>query len=197
MAEIVNGALSINQRLPKPIAFNCWKHHMGYIKDSLDSNESFSTSHLNIHEIIQFIGDTNVDFYYGDLDPISISNQIINHIEQEITISIDTYNEWICSEGNDYKTIYLSDGSNWTLRLGQIKERFIHIHPSRHSKKTVRVKSSTLKTVMAYFFTFGIYDVQISVEKINKVRSKIAKLPSLKPTAPLVAVFRIADRFFV
>jgi hypothetical protein len=196
MNKPFNGSLSINLLLPKPIAFNCWKHHLEFVKSTLDLNSSFRTSHLDIHEIVQHIGESNVDFYYGILDPEAISNQVISYLETVISINNSDFNLWVNSNGTDYKCIKLSDGSNWTLRLGLNAERYIHIHPSRYSKKTVRVKSSTLKTVIAYFYTYGILDNQISVEKVNRIRNKIVKLPCLKPSSPLIAVSRFADRFF-
>ena len=197
MDETLNGVMSINDGLPKPIAFNCWKHHLGYIKSVLNSNDLNSGSHLNIQETIQLIGESQVDFYYGSLDPNSISNQIISQIESKIALNIHDYKEWISSEGSDYKNIFLSDGSNWTIRLGQSDERYIHIHPSRYSKKTIRVKSSTLKTVIAYFYQYGFIDDQLTAEKVNRVRHKIVKLPPFKSTSPLVAVSRILNLFFI
>ena len=76
MDEALNNRRSINHKLPKPIALNCWKHHLGYIKGALSSDALLDVSHLNIHEVIQCIGDCQIDFYYGNLDPICISNQI-------------------------------------------------------------------------------------------------------------------------
>ncbi|NVO09867.1 MAG: hypothetical protein HXX16_07905 [Bacteroidales bacterium] len=195
MDESFRGRNSVNHNLPKPIAFNCWKHHMGYIKDALISNDLCNFSHLNIHEIIQFIGDSNVDFYYGDLDTISISDQIICRITAEIDLNIDNFTEWVSSKGRDYKEIVLSDGSSWTIRLGQIDNRFIHIHPSRYSKKTLRVKSSTLKTAVAFFFNFGFSTENISVEKINYIRHKIVKLPLFKSNSSLAALSRVVGVF--
>jgi len=197
MDEIKNGGVSINHGLPKPIAFNCWKHHLGYIKSALISNDSFNVNHLYIHEIIQFIGECPIDFYYGSLDPNSISNQIISQIESKFALNVDDYKEWIFSEGSDYKNVFLSDGSNWTLRLGINDDRYIHIHPSRYSKKTIRVKSSTLKTALAYYYHYGLLDDQISVEKVNYIRRKFVKLPPFKSTSPLVAVSRITALFFI
>jgi hypothetical protein len=82
MNELFNGSLSLNLILPKPIAFNCWKHHLEYVKSTLDSNSYFNVSRLNIHEIIQHIGESNVDFYYGNLAPETISSQVISYLEK-------------------------------------------------------------------------------------------------------------------
>jgi hypothetical protein len=195
MTEISNSSLAINQLLTKPIAFNCWKHHLHFIKNSLEKNSEFNVSHLNIHDIVQHIGESNVDFYYGSLDVNDISKQVISYIETLGRIDFDDFTKWVNSNGVDFKSITLSDGSTWTIRLGSSIERFIHIHPSRHSKKTVRVKSSTLKTVLAYFYTYSLNDDKITVEKVNRIRNKIVKLPSVRPNSQLTAVSRLADYF--
>jgi len=168
---------------------------MGYVKETLISNDLYNFSHLKIHEIIEYIGNTNVDFYYGSLDPNNISNQIISRITAEIDLNIDNFKEWVRSIDSDYKEIILSDGSSWTIRLGQIDNRFIHIHPSRYSKKTIRVKSSTLKTAVAFFYNYGFSAENISVEKINYIRHKIVKLPPFKSNSSLVALSRVVGVF--
>jgi hypothetical protein len=185
---------SICNELPQPIAFNCWKHHLGYVKNILFS-QSVNRNEKYIQEIIQFIGESQFDLYTGALDIIGISNEIMNHLRLIDVINLEEYKGWVNSDGKDYRFITLSDGSNWTLRLGQSNYRFIHIHPSRHSKKSVRVKNSTLKTVYAFLFYYGIAEDEISIEKVNFVRNKFVKLPPFKPSSTLVAISRILDLF--
>jgi hypothetical protein len=195
MDESLLGRSSVNHTLPEPIAFNCWKHHMGYVKETLISNDSYNFSHIKINEIIEFIGNTNIDFYYGSLDPNNISNEIISRMTAEIDLNINNFKEWVRSNDSDYKEIVLSDGSSWTIRLGQINNRFIHIHPSRYSKKTIRVKSSTLKTAVAFFYNYGFSNENFSVEKINFIRHKIVKLPPFKSNSSFVALSRVVGVF--
>ena len=195
MVKLANSSTALNHLLPKPIAFNCWKHHLRYVKDMLEVNDSSGISQLNIHDIIQHIGDTNIDFYYGELEPLAISIQIIKQLETIAKLEYNSFSEWVNADGVDFKNLTISDGSNWTIRMGQEAERYVHIHPSRHSKKTFRVKSSTLKTIIAFFYNYGIFDNQITVEKINRVRNKIVKLPSFRSTSTLNAVLRIAEHF--
>lgn len=185
---------SICDELPKPIALNCWKHHLGYIKTVLALPSNIRNEEY-IHEIIQFLGESQFDLYTGPLDILDISEEVINQLKFINAINLVEYKTWINSDGKDYKSISLSDGSNWTLRLGQSDNRYIHIHPSRHSKKSIRVKNSTLKTVYAFLFFYGLTKDKITIEKVNFVRNRFVKLPPLKPSSALVAISRIFNLF--
>jgi hypothetical protein len=195
MIDKLSETKSLNSELPKPVAFSSWKHHLGYVHNFLKKQNYPSPNDSFIREIPQFIGNSNIDFYSGSLDVVSISNEILRILDSEKINSINDYINWITSDGLDYRCAVLSDGSNWTLRLGQSENRYVHIHPSRHSKKTVRVKSSTLKTVYAFLLYYGLSDTQISVEKVNFVRNKFVKLPPLKMTSTLAAVSRMLSLF--
>jgi len=197
MVENSCEAKSINHELPKPIALNCWKHHLGYVKHLLNNQTNNSRDTAFIRDILQFIGESQFDFYIGNLDAHGISEEVINQMKLINTLNPTDYQAWICSEGRDYQCISLSDGSNWTLRLGQNQNRYIHIHPSRHSKKTIRVKNSTLKTVYAFLFYYGLSNAEISIEKINFIRNKMVKLPTFKATSALVAISRLFNHFIV
>jgi hypothetical protein len=197
MASDLFQSKSLNSELPKPIAFSSWKHHLGYVKQELSRPRNALSNDSFILEIVQFLGDSNIDFYFGTLDLKTITSEVIQKLESEKVYNLNEYKNWLISEGLDYKCIFLSDGSNWTLRLGQNDSRYIHIHLSRHSKKTVRVKSSTLKTVYAYLLYYGLSDDDFTIEKVNFVRRKFVKLPSFKPTSALAAVSRILDLFLI
>ena len=187
---------SLNGELPKPIAFNCWKHHLGFVNGYLQNQTNYTKSDAFICEVIQFIGTLQFDFYIGNQTPMIIANEILSILEKENTLALSDYKIWLTLEGADYRCVSISDGSNWTLRLGQ-GDRYVHIHPSRHSKKTVRVKSSSLKSVYAFLFHYGVSDAEISIEKINFVRNRLTKLPVLKPNSPLAAITRIIKLFCV
>jgi len=197
MADNQYDSKSLSNELPKPIAFSSWKHHRGYVHQVLSNQNKVCSNESFILEVVQFLGDSNIDFYTGILDPKAISSEIIQKLESEKINNLSDYKNWLFTEDLDYKCISLSDGSNWTLRLGQSESRYVHIHPSRHSKKTVRVKSSTLKTAYAYLLYYGLSDIEFSVEKINFVRRKFVKLPPFKPTSAMVAVSRILEFFLI
>ena len=196
MSDISHDIKSLNSALPKPIAFNCWKHHLGFASEFLRYPTNYSKSDSFIREIIQYIGDSQFDFYIGEKEPVDITTELLAILERNNALAHTDYINWLSIDGFDYRCVSISDGSNWTLRLGQ-GDRYIHIHPSRHSKKTVRVKSSSLKSVYAFLFYYGIPDVELSVEKMNFVRNRFAKLPSLKPNSHLAAIARILNLFTI
>jgi len=197
MSDSIKDIKSINYELPKPIVFNCWKHHLGYVRNTLNNKTDYGRNENFIREIVQFIGESQFDFYTGSLDVLSITNEVISYLKSQNVVSLIEYQEWLISEGVDFRCVLLSDGSSWTLRLGPGSDRYIHIHPSRHSKNTVRVKSSSLKTAYAFLLYYGLSDAEVSIEKVNFIRNKFAKLPVFKPSSPLTAICRILDLFSV
>jgi hypothetical protein len=75
----------------------------------------------------------------------------------------------------------ISDKSIWTLRLGNEKKRYIHIHPGRYSPLTIRVKAVTLKTTIAVRVLVEEIDSELpNLKSINEVRTSFLKLPPLK-----------------
>jgi hypothetical protein len=185
---------SLNLQLTAPIAFNCWKHHVGFIKKVLNDKSNIGNENF-IREVILFIGESQFDLYAGVLDEQSISAEILQYLKSINAFEYKPYTSFIHSNDSDFKCISLSDGSTWTLRLGQGDDRYIHIHPGRHSKKTMRVKSSTFKTVLAFLLFYDNPFDEISVDKINFVRHRIVKLPTLKPNSSLIAISRTLDLF--
>lgn len=197
MSDNQNEVRSINYELPKPIAMNCWKHHLGYVTHILNNQTNYSKNEAFIREIVQYIGESQFDYYIGSLDIFSVAGEIMSYLKSKNASSQIEYQKWLASEGVDYRCISLSDGSSWTLRLAPGNDRYVHIHPSRHSKRTVKVKSSSLKTVYAFLFYYGLSDAEVSIDKVNYVRNKFAKLPVFKSSSPLTAIYRILDLFKV
>ncbi len=185
----------LNLQLPEPIALNCWKHHLGYIKSHLVSETHFDRN--NLQKSISSIGDSILDLYVGNLDSFDISHQVLNHKDLVTSSDVINYRLWLTNGGEEYKCVLLSDGSSWTLRLGNDLERYIHIHPSRYSPYTIRLRGSTLKTSIAYILQYGFSSEDCTVEKVNIARLNFTNLPPLKANSPLLAVNRIMSYFFI
>ncbi|MHC1702299.1 MAG: hypothetical protein AB9846_00195 [Tenuifilaceae bacterium] len=185
---------SLNLLLPEPVALNCWKHHLGNIKSHLVSDSLLDINKLQ--ESISSIGDSILDLYIGNLDCFNISHQVLNHKDLVINSGVIDYRSWLTNGGKEFKCVLLSDGSSWTLRLGNDLERYIHIHPSRYSPYTIRLRGSTLKTSIAYLLQFGFDFEDFTVEKVNMARQNFTNLPPLKSNSPLIAVSRIMKLFF-
>ena len=122
-----------------------------------------------------------MDLYLGSLNPGQISNEIISNVKNFGVYTYIKYSKWLSEDGKHYKQIDLSDTSVWMLRLGNEKDRYIHIHPGRYSPFTMRVKATTLKTAIAVnVLAEGNKRKLSDLKHINEVRTLWLKLPPLK-----------------
>ena len=86
-----------------------------------------------------------MDLYFGNYSIEEISKQILMHLQENKIYSLRDYQNWLGKDDKYYQLVELKDKSIWTLRLGETREKYVHIHPGRYSPHTVRVKAATLK----------------------------------------------------
>lgn len=169
-----------NCQIDPPVNFNCWKHHVGFIRTQIESIQN--KDELETLKIILVkIGESQMDLYYGIYSPIEIRERIINYLKENKVFLPEPYKLWLNENKNNYKLVNLSDKSVWTLRLGENVERYVHIHPGRYSTHTRRVKALTLKTAIFTLCCEKLGDPKLSgKELINEVRRKYLNEPPLK-----------------
>lgn len=165
--------------LPQPIAFLSWKHHLGYIKKQLKLLKG-RVSEEEVWKLCRGIGCSVLDFYVGELMPLDIADQIVDIFSRLKIVSHADYEDWLRTSGLEYRLITLSDGSSWTLRLGRMPNRFVHIHPSRYSANTLRIKASTLKTAIALTMVFPTVNIPPNLQQVNQVRALLHNLSPVK-----------------
>lgn len=171
---------SISCDVPEPVLFNCWKHHAGYIKSRIEEfKENSLINPEGIRNEILLIGGSLMDLYLGELSPIKIARSVIAYLDKQKLNDIKSYREWLGGERTDYRKIEIEDQSGWTLRLGEKKDRYIHIHPSRYSPHTIRVRSSSLKSAIL-FCSLPDDETENILMKINRIRKEYLNLPPLK-----------------
>lgn len=168
---------SFDDELPEPIAFNTWKHHLGFVKGAIEVFEIGSLQNL-IQQLIS-IKSSILDFYSGTITPREISNQILNYLINQGYSSFESYNTWV-KEGDDFRNIILNDGSEWILTLGRFPNRYIHIHPARYSLYTIRVRSSTLKVALLFAALSKHSSTEFSLKVVNEMRVKYLNLSPVK-----------------
>ena len=184
-----------NSQISQPINFNCWKHHAGFIKKQIESVKEIKELD-KLKAYLLKIGDSQMDLYYGRYLPTEISDQIINLIKRKKISSQNHYDEWLKNEGKDYKLFELKDKSIWTLRLGETRERYVHIHPARYSPHTIRVKATALKTVILILCLESFGELtDIDTESVNLIRKKYLNEPPLKSLSKASSFMRLIDRF--
>jgi hypothetical protein len=118
--------------------------------------------------------------YSGLLSPECIASEVIKMLHQQKVDCMATFASWLKDSERDFRLIELSDGSTWVLRMGRFPERYVHIHPARKSNFSIRIKSTTLKTMLAYAMVKGIPLEYPNLCALNEVRERFLKLPPIK-----------------
>lgn len=181
--------------VPIPINFNCWKHHYGFIKNQISACTN-QKEFRNLKQTLLKIGNSQMDFYVGTLTPELISSFIINYLKSLNVLDPEKYNSWLTTEGKDFRQIKLEDKSIWTLRLGTKTERYIHIHPGRHSPNTLRVKAKTLKTTILVLCSEKINNEQkMSIKQINGLRKEYLGESPLKSISKETGLGKLIELF--
>jgi hypothetical protein len=137
-----------------------------------------------------------MDLYFGILSPAEISSCIISELRKKGLFDHNVYYSWLSEEENKYQLLTISDGSVWTLRRGNEPERYVHIHPGRYSAHTVRVKSTTLKTIIFILAYQKIYpDITVDVSIINKLRLEYLNTPPIKSVRKSSGIHKVLNLF--
>jgi len=172
----------INCETVEPILLNCWKHHSHFIKSKISEyREAREFDLTNLCRELLRIGESLMDLYLGELTPGEIAGRIIASYKKTNHLSREDFIHWLKEGGDDYRLIELRDKSLWTLRLGEKQERYIHIHPSRYSPLTIRVRAHTLKSAILYLIlNNNEADIQDNLAFLNKIRKDYLNQPPLK-----------------
>jgi hypothetical protein len=174
-----------------PVLLNCWKHHAGFIKSKvIQYKKNPERNSLALTQEIISIGESLMDLYTGELTPQEIADEVLHQLEKEQASGMREYGAWLKQEGKGYKIIKLADLSQWTLRLGERKTKYVHIHPSRYSLHTIRARSASLKT--AILFSISQSDeTENKLILINRIRKEYLNLPQLKNINSASAMLRL------
>lgn len=174
---------SQNRPLPEtPVLFNALKHHLPTLKKFISNPPPHWKNELFV------IGHSLIDLYVGDMSVSAIIQETIQALHKLNVLNLSNYESWLES-ANGYRIIHLSDGSKWTLRRSRANDvQYIHIHPARNSLHTIRVKSETLKTAIAFhclkyyrsLHSLPCPDDKGFTETLNYVRQQIELSPIKK-----------------
>ncbi|RJP72725.1 MAG: hypothetical protein C4539_03170 [Ignavibacteriales bacterium] len=164
-----------------PVLLNLWKHHLGFIIGNIVKTKSEADLEIIRTNLLK-IGGSQMDLYIGSLTPENILDQVYSFIQSNQLTTKENYQSWLSSDsGKEYSQFSLSDKSDWTFRLGNEEDKFVHIHPSRYSPNTIRIKATVLKTAILVFsflnFKNGSY---IDINLINRLRKEYLEESPLK-----------------
>lgn len=181
-------------KIRKPVLLNCWKHHAVFIRSSIKKYKKNPKTGLRfLQNDILLIGESIMDLYLGELNPRQIADSILNYCNTQMILSRINFEEWLKEEGTDYRILEIGDRSKWTIRLGKKNDRYIHIHPSRYSPHTIRIRAASLKSAILYQILEKQYQGS-QLAKVNLIRKEYLNLPplkSLKAGSALLSLIRL------
>jgi hypothetical protein len=163
--------------IPEPLLLNPLKHHLGYIRHFSGNTlavKSPESAGAIIREI-KHIGGSVMDVYSGTLSLEKISRQVMDHILADGVTERDIFRKWAGPLPDSYKTVTLSDKSDWILKYFENEHRFIHLFPARYSPHAFRIKANTLKSALLY--TIFIGKDFITEEDVNTARAMAGLSP--------------------
>ncbi len=168
--------------------FHDFKHHLSTIKQFLVDNKK------EVNEEVLFtlksLGNSKFDLYLGALNVDEILKEIREYLVSNSLINKDNYKQWIASS-KGYRQVKLSDDSTWTLRYLE-QTAYVHIHPSRYAKHTVRIGAKAMKTALL----LKLNDLPCEHDSVNAVRlllqlspiSKHSKMEGIKKAYALCSI---------
>lgn len=169
-----------------PVMLNGWKHHHAFLLEQVRRwvEKPEQLFPLFVAKL-KMLGESQFDIYSGSLTPDEIAGDIIDTLKGFNVYEQDAYFQWIERSNQLFWQVSISDGSEWTLRQGdEPGEFYIHIHPSRHSKYTRRMKANHLRTALSTLIMANMRKEKPGLALLNKVRQEFLGLsPVTKPLA--------------
>lgn len=168
----------MKQEIPVPIMFSPVKHHLYFLQEEIQrwKNESWE----QVSEELLPIGLNLIDFYIGSLTVDQICDEILGYFRQNKLLERKAFENWL--QALNWKKLRLSDDSEWLIKPGKNEERYIHVHPAKQSKHSIRVRATTLKTVLA----LQVQELnpekvaKSDLENVNSVRKNLLDLSPIK-----------------
>ena len=182
----------IESLVPKPFLLNGLKHHLPVIKQYLPVMKQMPEP--DFMSILKKTGNSVTDFYYGAMDINSICNELKTKLVRLKAYEKEAYYNWIIKQ-DPYFCFRISDGSDWLMRKGNHNARYIHIHPGKHSYKTKRLKSRSLRIALSIIYFSKNEQDLFSLDHLNHIRKDKLDLPPVKALSNTYKwlIFKLTD----
>lgn len=163
-----------------PVLLNGWKHHQRFLIDQIQNwtKKPEQLFPLFIAKL-KMLGESQFDLYSGKLSPDEIANDITETLTGFNVYEPEAYRQWIERSNQLFWQVTVSDGSEWTLRLGDDEDYYIHIHPARHALYTSRLKGNPLRTALSTLVFAAMRKEKPSMNVLNKVRTEYLGLSAV------------------
>lgn len=164
------------ENLSELILFNPLKHHLNFIRKYIRAYKQ--KDHQQLQSDLSKIGNTQMDLYLGELSVSKITEEVIAFLKKANLLEKCSFFRFL-DQHSGFIEISLSDQSTWILRKGFDPLAFVHIHPARYSKHTIRIKATTLKSIIAAKIVLRNTS-SIDLSEMNAIRVKYLHLSPVK-----------------
>ncbi len=168
-----------------PIMLNGWKHHHGFLLEQVRRWVKKPEQMFPLFVAkLKMLGESQFDIYTGKLIPEEIVRDVQDKLQGLNVYERAAYCQWIERSPSLFWQISISDGSEWTLRQcdDPVEEFYIHIHPSRHSVYTYRLKANPLRTALATLVMANMRQEKPNMVLLNKLRQEFLGLSPVTKT---------------
>lgn len=159
--------------VPHPFLLNTWKHHAGWVRQRVSEAAGAGRPGVDILPVeMAVVGARLMDLYTGPLSPAALAAEVGGQLRAAGRLGYEPLAAWLQASG-EYSMLTLSDGSQWTIRLGPAAGRYVHLHPGRWVPNTMRVQANTLKSaVMAHAHALLSGGDPGDIRLVNEARRK-------------------------
>lgn len=165
-------------KIQAQITLNAHKHHFQFLVNKIELWKK--SDWQQVEPEILLMGENLLDFYTGNLSDEKIEYECFRYFFERGINDKNAFLKWLYPA--DYRKIILSDSSEWVIKPEYDTEKYIHIHPAKYSPNTIRVRATTLKTVVALMIENAAISAQINenLAMVNHIRAKKLQLSPIK-----------------
>ncbi len=127
-----------------PFLYQAWKHHLPFLKERLAIATYYGEHEAGIADGLKKMGDSVSDLYIGRISLMDLTTAIREKLGKKELSDPKSY-LWSLGEER-YRTLRLTDGSEWVLKYAERPDRWVHFHPARRAPLSIRVRGKTLRT---------------------------------------------------
>jgi hypothetical protein len=143
-----SGPSEIDETLPPPLLMNCWKHHAQSVLARVEEAASRGEAEVRAlpARLVQ-LGGSLMDLYLGDLPLATLAAEVLEQLRAREVEDPAAFAAWV-GAARGYRTLELSDGSRWVVRLSAVPGRHVHLHPARRAPHTLRITANRLRSAI-------------------------------------------------
>lgn len=180
-------------KIPEPITYNPYKHHFTLLMEQIPCWQKLDWREVN--KDLKLIGKNMLDLYLGELSVEQVCQQCVRYFSANKIVEEEQFKNWLHPAA--YRKIELADQSLWIIKKGDDANRYIHIHPAKNSVNSIRVRATTLKTVLALMVKDEklLKDINGNLAAVNKIRTDYLELSPVKTLERGKGIARLWDMF--